>query len=290
VVGRDGWLFFGDPDAVAHARRVQPLSPDALTRWADVLEARREWLRRQGAEFLFVLVPDKHLVYPDKLPAGLAPADGTHPIEQLDAELARRGRVATLNLLPVFEADDSGERLYHKTDTHWNDRGAYVAYAAILEAAGRLVPELADDAPVPVVETPVRSPGLGLSQIVGLGRLHHEDMVVIEPAEPAAAVPAAERARFDERVRLQLPLVLGTGDPSMPRAVVFRDSFSNALVPFLSEHFERVVWVWDRDVLPEVVLREQPDLVIQEVVGRFLERRPKGPWELLQDESMQEGR
>jgi hypothetical protein len=75
----------------------------------------------------------------------------------------------------------------------------------------------------------------------------------------------------------------------MPRAVVFRDSFSNALVPFLSEHFERVVWVWDRDVLPEVVLREQPDLVIQEVVGRFLGRPPKGPSELLEAAAQADG-
>jgi len=294
VVGRDGWLFFGEDEVVAHARRVRPLPPAALARWADVLEARREWLRRQGAEFLFVLVPDKHLVYPEHLPRGLAPASGTHPVEQLSAELARRGRVAHVDLLAVLEAEkrraaqaatgDATEAppLYHKTDTHWNDLGAYRAYVEILAAAGRLVPELADDAPVAVTETHLRSPGLGLAQIVGLGRFMHEDVPVLTPIRPAAAVPATERARYEDRVARQLPLVLGTGDPSMPRAVVFRDSFSNALVPFLSEHFERIVWVWDRDVLPEVVLREQPDLVIQEVVGRFLERRPKGPWELLE--------
>ena len=149
--------------------------------------------------------------------------------------------------------------------------------------AGELLPELADDRPVAVRETRQQTAGLGLARIIGQGRLLHEDMVTLTPVRPAAAVPAAERRAFGERVTRQLPLVLGTGDPTMPRAVVFRDSFSNALVPFLSEHFERIVWVWDRDVLPEVVLREQPDLVIQEVVGRFLDRRPKGPWELLEE-------
>ena len=148
VVGRDGWLFFGDADAMGHARHVQPLGPHALARWADVLEARRIWLRRHGAEFLFVLVPDKHHVYSEHLPRGIVAAGGTHPIEQLSTELARRGSVPTLDLLPILEAAKPDDLLYHKTDTHWNDRGAYIAYAAILEAAGRLVPELADDTPV----------------------------------------------------------------------------------------------------------------------------------------------
>lgn len=281
VAGRDGWLFFGDAHSVAHVRGVGALTPRAVSRWADVLEARRRWLAKHGAEFLFVLVPDKHHVYREHLPRHLPIADGTHPIEQLAGELERRGTVPTLDLLPVLEAAKARERIYHKTDTHWNDRGAHVAYAAILQAAGERLPALADDRPIDVIESSQRTPGLGLARIVGLGRAYHEDMITLTPARPAAAVPASRRAAYEERVTRQLPLVLGTGDPTMPRAVVFRDSFANALVPFLSEHFERVVWVWDRDVLPEVVLRERPDLVIQEVVGRFLDRRPNRPWELL---------
>jgi len=57
--------------------------------------------------------------------------------------------------------------------------------------------------------------------------------------------------------------------------VMFRDSFANALIPYLAEDFSRVAFVWDRDLDPELVLRERPDVVIQEIVGRFLGRRPK---------------
>ena len=59
--------------------------------------------------------------------------------------------------------------------------------------------------------------------------------------------------------------------PGRPRAVVFRDSFGSALIPFLSEEFSRAVYLWQYNVDPDVVLAERPDVVIQEWVGRRLE-------------------
>ena len=72
------------------------------------------------------------------------------------------------------------------------------------------------------------------------------------------------------------PFARGVGDRSLPRAVMFRDSFANAFVPYLSEHFERILYVWDRDVDARVVSVERPDVVIQEIAGRLLARRPRG--------------
>ena len=57
---------------------------------------------------------------------------------------------------------------------------------------------------------------------------------------------------------------------SLPRAVVFRDSFANRLAPLFSEHFSRAVYLWQNDFDAEIVLKEHPDVVIQEIVGRHL--------------------
>ena len=40
------------------------------------------------------------------------------------------------------------------------------------------------------------------------------------------------------------------------------------LVPFLAEHCRRCVFLWQKDLDPEVVRRERPDLVIHQMVGR----------------------
>jgi alginate O-acetyltransferase complex protein AlgJ len=59
-------------------------------------------------------------------------------------------------------------------------------------------------------------------------------------------------------------------DKRLPRAVVFRDSFASALIPFLSEHFSRAVYLWQNDFDPDVIEQEHPDVVIQEIVSRHL--------------------
>jgi alginate O-acetyltransferase complex protein AlgJ len=59
-------------------------------------------------------------------------------------------------------------------------------------------------------------------------------------------------------------------DPSLPRALIFRDSFGSRLVPYLSEHFSRAVYLWQNDFDADAVMKEHPDVVIQEIVGRHL--------------------
>jgi hypothetical protein len=59
-------------------------------------------------------------------------------------------------------------------------------------------------------------------------------------------------------------------DQSQPRVVIFRDSFASALIPFLSEHFSRAVYLWQNNVDPQVIEDERPDVVIHELVGRRL--------------------
>src|SRR5262249_13661044 len=56
----------------------------------------------------------------------------------------------------------------------------------------------------------------------------------------------------------------------LPRAVVYRDSMGIPLVPLLSENFSRVVYVESRRLDPALILREKPDVVIEEMVERAM--------------------
>lgn len=276
VVGRDGWLFLGDRDAIAHYRGLDPLSPQELEVWRRVTVERRDWLAERGIAYLLVLVPDKHLVYREHMPDSLPRSGESHPLEQLSSHLQATTDVDVLDLRPALLAAKARGRVYHKTDSHWNDVGAWEAYRAIHERLQRMLPALAD---VPAAATdPGRrvEPGLGLANAIAMADAYPEEILEARLVAPRATLRpdrAPEKRGIAKTLR---PIRYEHPDRSRPRAVMFRDSFANALIPYLAEDFSRVAFVWDRDLDPELVLRERPDVVIQEIVGRFLGRRPKG--------------
>lgn len=59
-------------------------------------------------------------------------------------------------------------------------------------------------------------------------------------------------------------------DKTLPKMVMFRDSFADALIPFLAEHFERSVFVGSLGFEKEIITKEKPDIVITELCERYV--------------------
>jgi len=115
-------------------------------------------------------------------------------------------------------------------------------------------------------------PGLDLAGMLGVtGALTEEDLPLL-PRSPRRA-RIVEPSRPDPRL-MDARLVTEQEDQSRPRAVVFRDSFGSALIPFLAEHFSRAVYLWQYNVDPDVVRAEHAGVVIQQWVGRRLSTLP----------------
>lgn len=54
----------------------------------------------------------------------------------------------------------------------------------------------------------------------------------------------------------------------LPKAVMFRDSYTNTMMPYLNEHFSRIAYYWSFPIRDDLVLKEKPDIVIHQFVGR----------------------
>lgn len=146
VPGRDGWLFFAPElrslavgrfwgEAAAGVSRAPEGAADPLPVILDF----RDRLAARGVELLFVPVPAKATVYPEKISTVAREAVG--PLPRLDVhqreflEVLRGAGVEVLDLVPRFLAARSGEegRLYCHQDTHYSGRAAAMTAAAIAE-------------------------------------------------------------------------------------------------------------------------------------------------------------
>jgi hypothetical protein len=104
--------------------------------------------------------------------------------------------------------------------------------------------------------------------MMGLTRALHELNLTLVPKRQRLAMvvdpPGAPLTAELGRIVTEIP------GSHLPRAVVFRDSFTTALAPFLAEHFSRAVFLWQKDFVPEQVIEEGADVVIYEIAGRHL--------------------
>jgi len=249
--------------------RRPPTRPRSRTA---TLQRTADWLAARGIAYVFVVAPDKPAIYPEFLPVSLRRAAGPSRTDQLVAMLRARSTVTVVDLRQgLLEAKARG-RVYHRTDSHWNDPGAAVAYRQIVEAVraqAPAVPPAEPDAAFTVVARDI--PGMDLAEMTGLTGLVTETSLTLVPVVPRVArivEPVHPDSQFaDGRI------VTAIDRSALPRAVVYRDSFGSALVPFLAEHFSRTVFLWEYDVTPATVRAERPQVVIQEWAGRRLYTR-----------------
>ena len=276
IKGRDGWLFYADDSALEDYESVTPFDAGDLAAWRDNLVAIRDALRTRGAEYVFVIAPDKHVIYPEYMPATIHRRHAQYRLDQLLDYLRAHSDLRVVDLRGPLIDGKTRERLFHLTDTHWNDRGAFIGSNEILRAAAPA--GVRPDPRDAFAATAHRRPGMDLTEMLSASELFTETSLDLTPRVPRRArllEPADLREGYEvARVVTEVDDTQGRPSASgdrLPRAVVFRDSFGTGLIPFLSEHFSRAVYLWQSNVDMDVVAREKPAIVIHEIVGRRLQ-------------------
>ncbi len=275
LFGKEGWMFLNrDDDVIEQFRGLRPFRPAELAHWRQALTERRDWLARHGIPYVVVVAPDKHTIYPEYLPDALTRASTVTPLDQLLRYLRQTSDLDLVDLRPALRTAKAEVRLYHRTDTHWNDAGAFVAYRQILNVLReryRLPVRPRDADAFVLVEEP--GPGGDLAGMLALADVYREQRLELRPL----VARRARKVNGEIAAGRRPTVVMETGDANLLRAVMFRDSFADALIPFLSEHFARITYVWQPDLDVRVIESEHPDVVIHEIVERLLIATPANP-------------
>ncbi len=270
IVGRDGWLTFTDGFALTGFQNAQPFSTPELNNIQQALANFRDQVRADGTTFLFVITPDKQSIYPEHVPATVPHRSGPSRTDQLITQLNQSDNgFPLLDLRPVLLEAKRTYPVYYATDSHWTPIGAFFGYQSIMEALQASFPNLSHH-PLSDYKIVTSEPVLhDMPGIIGSKSLVEAQISLVPDYQPQAGM-------FTLDVPSQWgPLQLyfsGINDPSAPTLLVFYDSFFPPMLPMLSEHFSRAVYI-NYVATPTISYTSwykqfQPDIVIFEMTER----------------------
>jgi hypothetical protein len=278
IAGRDGWYFYAGNLLLDDFRGLLPLTQQQLISWKKNLVRKRDWLAKQGIHYLFLIVPEKQTVYPEYLPDYFQKAKGTTRVEQLMEYLKQDRDVEILDLRPGLLNAKSKGRLYHKTDTHWNDYGAFVGYKEMMDKISQWFPKEQFKFDFYFHDTMTERPAGDLAKMLGLQETMKE-MCPLLKERHFCAQPMELKLKIEDfsKMKEPEPFIKGCKDANL-RALVFRDSFFEMVQPLFSENFQQIVYIWhyyDQKTVERMIDYFHPHLVVEERVERFCFRDPK---------------
>jgi hypothetical protein len=260
TLGSQGWLYLANDGSTDDWRNLDPFTDVELAGWRSMLEKRQAFCAKIGIPYIFVVAPSKYDIYPQFMPQRLNRVGEESRLDQLVAYLKTyHSPVEIVDLRkPLLAALPQGVRLFQKTDTHWNDRGAWIGYQAIMHSVQAHGIGNARALPLSgFTAITINRPGMDLAGLLGLNDLMREESLDLVP-RTAVRLPHVEQNDVE-------PI---TVDGDGPRVVMFRDSFMTIALPFVAESFGRGVYLWEDGFDQSLINAEHPDVVIQEIAQR----------------------
>lgn len=201
-------------------------------------------LSGSAADVTFGLIPSAAEVWRDKLPAGAESWD--------QRPLLAESQVDFLTALTAHK----DEPIFYRTDHHWTTLGAYYGYAALMEALGRGEEVLPQDSFTPqvpegadafcgtlysqsgvhwlepdTIEFWAEDPGFTVTSWRGGGE---------QPSALYDFTKLAGKDKYSAFLGGNQPLCVIRNENGRGKLLLIRDSYSDALAPFLAQHFQEV--------------------------------------------------
>ncbi|MGC1633371.1 MAG: hypothetical protein WA749_14775 [Gelidibacter sp.] len=256
VKGQDGWYFLGNDhnDILNDTFGNVPFTKAQLNAITQNLESTNTYLQSKNIKFYIVVPPNKQTIYQEKLPYHFGPH--TKRLEQLQNHLEIKNSLHIVSLEPRLFSEKKHQRLYHKTDTHWNDYGAYWGYAETLE----VIKKDFDITPIQLSEYSMEATPINGDITAMINENIPENGIALQKIKPSQIDTISPIYTFQHYKNRTKNLKL----------LMHSDSFSNAWIPFFNESFGETVYIRTYELNHALIEKIQPDIVIFEIVERNL--------------------
>lgn len=253
VVGKDDYLFYSS--TLDNYLGKNTMSSRAIDNIAHNLKLTQSYVQAQGAQFMFTVAPNKNSLYSQFMPYYYSQkVSDTKDIDNLETAMSEY-EINYCDLYPVFENTD--EVLYMKQDSHWNDKGAMLAYEKILTELNKSHPEFTTEA----------SPS---ADFMGdLGKMLYPKT---QEAEKNFDYSSQFNYEYVNKVNsVEDPIIKTQCDSASGSLYMYRDSFGNSILPFFASSYQNAYFTKAFPLnLSLDMLVNKPDTVVIELVERNL--------------------
>lgn len=220
IMGKDGWLFFHGSVDDYLGREL--LSERELYDIAHNLSLIQEYVEERGGKFLFAAAPNKNSLYGEYMPYNYLQAETSNAQNLLP--LLQQEKISTVDLFEAFGQQD--EPLYLRRDSHWNNKGAVLAYNELMDGLGKPHEDYAG------ANWTMREDHAGDLDEMLLPMYHGKELQYYLDKEFSYGYMNDVKDNMDAWIETENELAEGS-------LLMYRDSFGESLLPLLAEEFNQ---------------------------------------------------
>ena len=275
-IGSDGWFFYTKDRNIQIASGNYVFTEQQLQ---EILQQQHEIKNRlsaQEVDYAFVLPTSKVSVYPEYIRSGDYNIRKT-PVDQIEEYIKSNSDILVVGLKNVLLAEKKESLVYLKTDTHWNEYGAYIGYKEIIRKFndhGLLDEELEE---VSFIQSEYKGE---FSALMGNSELLTPEQTSKSIIKKQDAYKVLQGELFEkyrsllEKYQVKNPCFLYFNETKEGTAIMFGDSMFGSwnATELLAEHYGMFVYVWGGDIQQEYIDLFEPNIVIYEIAERYLDQ------------------
>lgn len=273
LVGTEGWLYYKseavpDGHSLDDYQGKSPLSHNQIDEIVNNLTEIQTQLSQKNIQFIVVVAPSKHTIYPEFLPDHIQESPGETRFDQIIGEFENSESNPILDLREPLMSKKEDKQLYYKTDSHWNSYGAFIAYEELMNVMEENNPEIRPFIPGDYDISSRKNRGEGdLAGMLSIaGYLDDTEYIF-------ALWDSKEYTNENYDYPTRFYNIRRTADTENDKKVlVFRDSFFTHVEPFITQSFDESIFLWTDYYDKTIVEKEKPDIVIWEVAERYIHR------------------
>lgn len=258
IKGKDGWLFLGWKKAIDNYSNSTLYTDVELTKIANYLISINNYCNKHNKKFYFMIAPDKSKIYGEFYNDRIKKKSRQSKTEQLIKYINDNTDVKVIYPQDrlLLEKSKNERLLYYKTDTHWNLLGAYYGYL-----------ELIKNVKTDFLDIELYNPKNMKKEFYN-GDLYDRTPKILRINDSYEyIIPDVKKSDICKETIPQEPVICNNVNGKY-NLLMFRDSFSESLIPFLAHTFKKSKYIWGYNISPSEI--ENVDVIMLEIVEREL--------------------